>query len=348
MKIFLKILQYCNWTGFLIITLSTIAIAWADNRNKLACNMTNTYKAIQTLHQAIKVNAINPLYYANLGLLYVRINAIDSALVQFQKAYVLNSNDAGFCFNLGLLYQLQKDNKKSLEFIERAKAMEEYNVLFLVYLGLFYENCGNIEKAKSLYAEAISCDPSILDSSFYSELKQRDSLLTTNILDQSYRNLLCSNLSEDPIQLAHLGKILEVKGNILIADSILKRSICLLPNLNRPYLYLGQIALLNKDSIKAKMYFEKAVLLDPYDMFALLYQSKMERSDNKKQVYHSSILYLLKYRASSRYDMNMGIYKTASLGRTEICPDIEKYIQPQIEKAHTIWDKDKMALPKSQ
>ncbi|VFB13568.1 tetratricopeptide repeat protein [Bacteroides heparinolyticus] len=330
MKRIFNILHYCNLASFLVVISVTLMVIWADNKNKVACNIKDENKAISICQQAININSSNPLYHANLGILYARQKDINNAIKHFQKACIQNPQDANFYFNMGLLYQMQRKVDKALMFLEKAKNIEPYNPMFLIFLGLLHENKGNIKEAKKMYVEAISHNPSILDSRFYSDLKLRNKLCSIIILKEAQEKLEQTTLHENPILLANLGKILQVRENLRKADSVLKKALLSLPNLNRPYLYLGQIASLRNDSLEAKKYYDKAVLLDPYDVSAIWHQAKMEKQDYKKRRLYDFVLHLLKYRTSSRYDRNIGIYKTASLGKTEICANIGKYIQPQI------------------
>ncbi|GHV20732.1 hypothetical protein FACS1894174_03140 [Bacteroidia bacterium] len=328
-----KILLCFISLSFLIVSLIIQIITFADSKNREACNESlNTQKAITKLQQAIKINPYNPLYHANLGLLYEKLNLIDNAITHFQKAYTLNPNDAGFCFNLGLLYQQIGDVDRAILSFEKANRIDMNNIISLIHLGMSYEKLHQIVKSEKVYTQVLVYTPDILDSQFFTDLKTRNNSLFYSIMKNAQVQLEHNIEKRDPLQIARLGKILLAQGNISKAKTLLETSISILPNLNRPYLYLGQIALFNKDSIVAKNYFEKAVALDPSDIFAIWNLSQIEKNNPmKRQLYYSSIVYIMDHHISNRYNRNVNIYGTSSLVRTEIANCMENYIQPKLD-----------------
>ena len=54
-----------------------IRYSYANKLNNKACTMADSEKAMRTIEKAIKLNPMNPVYYANMGLLYA---ATDTAI----------------------------------------------------------------------------------------------------------------------------------------------------------------------------------------------------------------------------------------------------------------------------
>lgn len=91
--------------------------SYANRLNNKACKIGIGNFAINTLDQAIHLNGDNPLYYANLGLLYARMDSsitldnfysgkilrsskLDTAIFYYHIAEALKNNDPLFCQNL--------------------------------------------------------------------------------------------------------------------------------------------------------------------------------------------------------------------------------------------------------
>jgi tetratricopeptide (TPR) repeat protein len=341
---------YSLIVSILIVGIVDVIILYANNDNKKACLELDPNKAIEDFHSAIKINPANPVYYINIGLLYGEIEKklsiknlinnniihstnLNAAIFNFEKAYSLNPDDMCICHNLGLLYQSIGKNQDAEFYLKRAYSLSKENSMILINLGLLYENSNRMGEAIEAYSEAIVYSPEIIDSQFYTDLIRKNTSLSANILDKSITYLEKDTIGDNPINLARLGKMYLAQENISDAEKLFHKVITQLPNLNRPWFYLGQIAFTKKDSILAKEYFSKAELLDPSDVLPILYQSYLEKEDSDdKIVYYSKIVDFLERRVTNRYIVNSSIYKAVSKKNTIIIPEFLDYIKPKVDK----------------
>lgn len=107
-----------------------IRYSYANKLNNKACTMADSEKAMRTIEKAIKLNPMNPVYYANMGLLYaatdtainlrnymalskVSSEALDKSLAYFHLANNMAPKNRLFSLNLGLLYALKWEIFKS-------------------------------------------------------------------------------------------------------------------------------------------------------------------------------------------------------------------------------------------
>ena len=124
-----------------------IRYSYANKLNNKACTMADSEKAMRTIEKAIKLNPMNPVYYANMGLLYaatdtannlrnymalskVSSEALDKSLAYFHLANNMAPKNRLFSLNLGLLYALNGKYLKAKSFFEKAveNSDEEENV----------------------------------------------------------------------------------------------------------------------------------------------------------------------------------------------------------------------------
>ena len=114
-----------------------IRYSYANKLNNKACTMADSEKAMRTIEKAIKLNPMNPVYYANMGLLYaatdtainlrnymalskVSSEALDKSLAYFHLANNMAPKNRLFSLNLGLLYALNGKYLKAKSFFEKA------------------------------------------------------------------------------------------------------------------------------------------------------------------------------------------------------------------------------------
>lgn len=142
-----------------------IRYSYANKLNNKACTMADSEKAMRTIEKAIKLNPMNPVYYANMGLLYaatdtainlrnymalskVSSEALDKSLAYFHLANNMAPKNRLFSLNLGLLYALNGKYLKAKSFFEKAveNSDEEENVLlwalFCERFRPWYFTCG--------------------------------------------------------------------------------------------------------------------------------------------------------------------------------------------------------------
>ena len=313
------IVQVVLWAMISVFGFFQIQNSYADRLNNKACRIDSFYISKNYLEQAIRINPNNPLYYANLGLLYAQSDsslsisnfisgfiiesaALDSAITYFEQSVSIGNNESMFMLNLGLLYALKGEYIKALTYINDSQSSSD---IYLLSFGILQEHVNNREVAKDLYVNALYQYPGLLDSHFYSDLKLRDSLLAEFVLCETEKLLTEEYLfSEDPIIAAKLGKIKLYLQKIDEAEILLNKATSELPSLNRPWLYLGNISELRGDTITAIEYYKKAEVLDFSDILPLFYLSRYDkRSAEKIELMREHLVTTQSFILQSKYNI---------------------------------------------
>jgi len=116
------------------------------------------------------------------------------------------------------------------------------------------------------FVQALYYSPDMLDSKWFSDL---DSTVADSIVNDA-QVMLSENLvhrKNDHLLKARLAKLLLHQGKTDAAEKLLHEVTRSLPNLNRPWLMLGDIAAAQNDTV-AIQYYERAIQLDPSDAWA--------------------------------------------------------------------------------
>jgi len=115
------------------------------------------------------------------------------------------------------------------------------------------------------FAHAVYYSPDMLDSKWFFNLSEQDSIFAASIVSDAQTML--SDHRNDPLLKARLAKVLLYQGKTDIAETLLSEVTINMPNLNRPWLMLGDIASNRNDTI-ALQYYKRAVQLYPTDALA--------------------------------------------------------------------------------
>lgn len=246
-------------------------------------------KAIGKMDQALLVAPDLAPYHEMAGLISGQINwnpakvAIDSmdldqaklavAVSHLERAIQINPDDAGFHFNLACLLFLQHHSITEVARTHFIKALnsEPANVEFLIGYGLLSEYSRDTVLAFALYEKAIRLDPELLQSEFFEDLARRrpslpDKLTTRAILH--LKNQL--NSGYNTVFTARLGLLYWSTSNFVLAKKLFNQVMDDLPDLYRPYYYLGRMAELENDSILAQRLYQKSLYLNNRDYLAPL------------------------------------------------------------------------------
>jgi len=310
--------------------------------NNKACSTKDSKLAEKYFSKAIKLNSTNPLIFANMGLFYMKSDStisinifrkgvklsspnLNRALYYFIQAQRINPNDSRFCLNLGFLYSMKGEDSKGISFLERTINLSNNNYASLC-LGLIYERKGQLSNAKNLFVKSIASAPEIIESQFFRDLESRDSVFSNLILESAKKQLSINYLkTKDPLIQAKLGKVLLSLHDITKAKTLLNGVSKLMPNLNRPWLYLGYIAELEHDSVTAKRYYQKAQVLDETDSLSIFYYKNITNNNQPKSIKHN-----INAISSSQIGViefcNGVIYKSESYSFTNY---FSEYFQPK-------------------
>lgn len=135
-------------------------------------------------------------------------------------------------------------------------------------LGRIYEKQNMVDEAINVYVSMFCARPDIFEGEFYNDLSKR-----TPALADSIRTLVIKNLKDqyiknnnDIIIGARLAKCLIEAGEYEQSKYLLQTAINKLPNMNRPYLYMGDILWDEGNYADAENYYVKSYVLDQNDI----------------------------------------------------------------------------------
>ncbi len=312
MKLFLRNYKYLIFFIILILLLLFAIIEiLADSSGKfynkkfVGLFYEKNYEGATTyLDKALAISSSNAIYHANKGLLiYSTLNSnldvnsyasekayplpyntsekkIEQAINEYRIALNLNPNDDCFWHNLSWLYIFQGKKALSKLCINNAIQISPETYLYYITAGIFQEHDESIIVALQYYEKAIILSPDLLESKFIMELKKREPLKFDSLLNRIINKLeLSINKNYSPITKARLGKLYINKGFISKASTLIFEVTSELPNLPRPWYYLGIIK--KGSSISdAKHYLQKAITLNPNDALIQYERGKISQQEN--------------------------------------------------------------------
>lgn len=285
------------------------------------------------------------------------------------EAAQVDGFDGIFWLNRGWLALAMGDADRALKYSSIALQRTTNDSSFYVARGLFLENSGENAEAEDAYAAALLLNPRIVDSRFFSDLRERLPSNTNAILEKAIATLTVAlERTGSPITSAKLGKLLLYQGNLSAAYSRLESALERLPNLEGAWLNLGDIHTAKRQLAKAIDCYRKAAYLLPNDplpyfklgmallaegrsdeaMTSFLYSADnydnraTEHSDRVWLMYHTSIrirndllpLTLLDYLAPlpSRSELDKRLADTyRQLGRLDLAAKYDECAKSQLD-----------------
>ena len=278
---------------YYLVFLCAISIAFTCWRIKfLRANYFNE-KACEALYVSVGLDNIdnallidnNPLFWANKGILYSRIDSIfiesfiedkrqeyrylDSSMICFKNAIELSNNEWSFKMNYALsLWMLGYDRQKAISVLHNAIKKHYVGCELFGILGMMEEKTGNTEEAFHLFTKMLIDKPSIVGSPFFYDLKKRDRMMTENIVDSAI-HYYSERIYDNPIAMTRLGILLYEKESYQDSEELLTSAVSLMPTLNRAWYYLGLLAEKNNQSQKSRDMYYKSMMLDRKDILPL-------------------------------------------------------------------------------
>lgn len=190
---------------------------------------------------------------------------IDSSLYYFRRAVQLNPNEDLFYHNMGWLYMFQSKRDSALYYMSKACKLDPNNPLHYLSRGLIVEPMDSVF-ALSNYQKAVLLSPDVLDSEFFLAMKRRKSSLALELLNSSEQELNRIYMETQSVVVrAKLGKLLIYKNDSISARQTFLEIVDVLPNLSRPWYYLGNIDALNGRDSVAIYHYRKSIFLDSKD-----------------------------------------------------------------------------------
>jgi tetratricopeptide (TPR) repeat protein len=245
-------------------------------------NNENFDSAINYINKTINNSKSNALYESCLGLTLERkmskikdfdfieefgFTPIDRELLtrsisKYKRACDINPYDAFYLNNLGWLYFMENQTDSAINCISKAITIDPTIALFHISKGLMIEK-DDVEMAFAEYKSALILSPDILDSRFFNNLKNKFSEKSSILINQVYNELhILQKQKNSPIIKARMGKVMLELNKVDSAYYIFKEVTSELPNLNRPWYYLGLICEKKGMTIDMLVYYQKSIYLD--------------------------------------------------------------------------------------
>ncbi len=252
----------------------------ADIYNKKACRTQYISDGLKYLDKAIEIDN-NPLFWFNKGIILSRTDSLfmssfldddldsinlDSIIKFFDNAVKLSENEWAFKLNYSLAIWLNcHDKENSKEILREAIVKHDVGCELIGILGLMEEKSNNVDEALKLYSRLLIQRPSVVDSPFFYDLRQRNAAIAETVLDSAIH--YCSDrLMENPITMAKLGILLIGKKEKKEAQELLSNAVREMPTLNRAWYYLGVLAEQNNQIQTSHDMFMKSMKLDRGDL----------------------------------------------------------------------------------
>jgi len=304
--------------------------------NNMACaDKDSILLSISMLEKAVGIYDANPLYHSNMGVQYARksltagfsdiVNgntdagpALDSAIISMRKAVGMSEWETAFNVNLCILEYVSGRTAEALELITPYTKRQDAWPSVLCLAGMLEEKAGDCRTASGLYVRALCSSPSLFGSQFYMDLKRRDPDMAAEVMNITKEHL-SSLYDGDPLDAARLGCVLWMDGDADAAEHYLNYALNELPSMNRPWVYLGQIAESRMDSLTAVSCYRKAAELDSGDPVSVMSLGRFDREFRAKAE-------LMETKMVSEYSLELrSHFGTASLSDPFVVRGFEKY-----------------------
>lgn len=223
--------------------------------------------AEQIYRQILETAPNQPEVLNLLGLVAQAKGVQEEACGLFYRAIKAAPNRAPFYFNLAFSFKL---NGKPLEALENfAKALELQPDIAAAYdeIALIYEQLGQIDKARENWNKALETDSTLIMAKANLARSYRSESAARAIEELEKSAAACPDFAVIWYYLAEL--YLET-GQDVKAWNAAGKAKELAPTSDEVRVILGQLARRENQPEKAKIYFEKAALLNPINAAALL------------------------------------------------------------------------------
>ncbi len=242
----------------------------------------NKYDDAYDYLNRIDINKLkNSLLLSTCGLVYER-NAIDtlaeqvpstdthyqdSTLLQkskdcYQRAINFNTYEDNFYHNIAWLYYYFGDIDSALINIDRAINLVSNSSLYYVTKGMFLEKSKSSQSFEC-YKEALKLSPDLIDAPFFNNLNQREIVNTDSLIQVAIKELHnYQNDNYSTIIQARIGKLLLCSGDTFAAKSVFEEVLSELPNLSRPWYYLGNINSMQNNKKEMLNCYNKSIFLN--------------------------------------------------------------------------------------
>ena len=209
-------------------------------------------------------------------------NYLSRAEQDLRTAAEQNPHDIQLTYNLAVILDAAGARDSSLSLMRRLVRRFPNNALYRVTLFEMARGSQAPEAADAgNLAQAIELAPDLLETPLWRDLQTRDSALAAAVrtalltqgeaLHRATRQDSAAENRQNPIVLAHYGKIMYIFGHRELSALLLNQAVVQLPNLSKPWCYLGILAWEEGDTARGAEYIRRSALLDPLDTLAQSY-----------------------------------------------------------------------------
>ena len=259
-----KMKIHLRWASFFLISIICFGVLQFRQQTAFRYNKAfiRTYEKgdadWKKLQKSLRLAPNNALLHANKGIyLLSQISGYDSLVFfnanipsatayeaknAFARAVALNPDDASFQSNLGILQMATGDTVSAIQHLKQALTLAPHQSIYHMLCGLACSD--DSVYSHSRFVHAVYYSPDILDSKWFSDLQAQDSSRAVSIVYEAQAMLTdrLANRGNDPLLQACLAKLLLFQGQAADAKILLHEVARTMPNLNRPWLMLGDIA----------------------------------------------------------------------------------------------------------
>jgi tetratricopeptide (TPR) repeat protein len=146
-------------------SLSTMTVAELEAKGDALRTQRDFPEAIRYYKAGIQKDPKNSQLYNKMGVAELRLDHIQAAAADFQKAVKVDDKNSHALNNLGVIYFTEKNYGKAVKYYKKALAMNETNATYHSNLGTAWFSQNKIDRAMAEYARAIEIDPDVFSKS---------------------------------------------------------------------------------------------------------------------------------------------------------------------------------------
>jgi len=293
------------------ILYGTLVLAIED-----VCNQ-NWQKALDKINVFIDNNRALDYAYHFRGLIHVKMQSIDLAFADFNKAVLLKPDNTLAYFNRGNMYEEKGQKERAFLDYTNAIRLNQHFALAYYSRGRIYIQMNEYENAIIDFDKAIDINPVLY-------LAYNDRAIVYKYLNQTHFAIndfnKAINIKPD-YALAHFnkGNLLHELGQYKLAIKEYEKAAKIEPNNAGAYYNMGNSYALAGDSLQSISSYSRAIKIDPD--YPLAYYNKAfleEQLGLEKQAIESYLGYISKAQEYDREYVNYAKYRIKSLRKVKM------------------------------
>lgn len=217
----------------------------------------NYKESLHNFKQGLKIDS---KYDNSIGVTFLHMNKLDSALINYKKALILNPKNKFANNNIAKVYRINKNYPKAIEFYKKSLKLNPENKVSYFGLGIVFNNKKNYEKAIEYYTKSLK-----IDSSYAIVYSYRGySFLMKGENEKAIKDLTkyISIVKDDYVDYSNRASAYNLIGEYDLAIKDCKKSISLNSNHKVPYSILGNIYYKQKKYSKALSIYDSIIEID--------------------------------------------------------------------------------------